>query len=478
MKKNSLAYRLIITFTLILATALIVVAGVLSVWFKQYYFNEKKEQLNKESTIIESAAITYLTLDKSSNLTTLKNVMDFVGKTVDADILVADNMGYTYAVSKSEHEDYKFTNLGIPKEDMEILKEGKSIEYGNVKTGDKSDYVYLKPIFNKEYFSGVIVMIIPAESIVAPIIRVNEVIWITAIIAIIVGGIVVYIYSKKSLIEPIDKVTTVAKRLAKGEVNQRLEIKSNNEIGELAESFNIMAESLQQVDENRRIFISNVSHELRSPMTSIKGFITAILDGVIPKDKEEYYLVIVNDEISRLTRLINDLLDLSAMQAGKLEFNISELELNRIIETTVLKMNQKAASKNIKIEVLLESEKLYVYGDNDRLIQVVTNLVDNAIKYCDENGEVKISTKTKGSKIIVSIFNTSKGIDEYDLTHIWDRFYKVDKARSNKTSTGLGLSIVRNIILQLEEDIWAENVKDKNGEIKGVRFNFTLTKVK
>ena len=136
-------------------------------------------------------------------------------------------------------------------------------------------------------------------------------------------------------------------------------------------------------------------------------------------------------------------------------------------------MNQKSASKNIKIEVLLESEKLYVYGDNDRLIQVVTNLVDNAIKYCDENGEVKISTKTKGSKIIVSIFNTSKGIDEYDLTHIWDRFYKVDKA-----STGLGLSIVRNIILQLEEDIWAENVKDKNGEIKGVRFNFTLTKVK
>ena len=239
-----------------------------------------------------------------------------------------------------------------------------------------------------------------------------------------------------------------------------------------------MATSIEEAELNRREFISNVSHELRSPMTSIKGFITAILDGVIPKDKEEYYLVIVNDEISRLTRLINDLLDLSAMQAGKLEFNISELELNRIIETTVLKMNQKAASKNIKIEVLLESEKLYVYGDNDRLIQVVTNLVDNAIKYCDENGEVKISTKTKGSKIVVSIFNTSKGIDEYDLTHIWDRFYKVDKARSNKTSTGLGLSIVRNIILQLEEDIWAENVKDKNGEIKGVRFNFTLTKVK
>ena len=337
MKKNSLAYRLIITFTLILATALIVVAGVLSVWFKQYYFNEKKEQLNKESTIIESAAITYLGLGKSSNLTTLKNVMDFVGKTVDADILVADHMGYTYAVSKSEHEDYKFTNLGIPKEDMEILKEGKSIEYGNVKTGDKSDYVYLKPIFNKEYFSGVIVMIIPAESIVAPIIRVNEVIWITAIIAIIVGGIVVYVYSKKSLIEPIDKVTTVAKRLAKGEVNQRLEIKSNNEIGELAESFNIMAESLEQVDENRRIFISNVSHELRSPITSIKGFISGILDGVIPKDREGYYLNIVYEETDRLSRLINDLLDISALESGKMKLNKQEIDISNLLKHTVAK---------------------------------------------------------------------------------------------------------------------------------------------
>ena len=471
MKKNSLAYRLIITFTLILATALIVVAGVLSVWFKQYYFNEKKEQLNKESTIIESAAITYLTLDKSSNLTTLKNVMDFVGKTVDADILVADNMGYTYAVSKSEHEDYKFTNLGIPKEDMEILKEGKSIEYGNVKTGDKSDYVYLKPIFNKEYFSGVIVMIIPAESIVAPIIRVNEVIWITAIIAIIVGGIVVYIYSKKSLIEPIDKVTTVAKRLAKGEVNQRLEIKSNNEIGELAESFNIMAESLQQVDENRRIFISNVSHELRSPITSIKGFISGILDGVIPKDREGYYLNIVYEETDRLSRLINDLLDISALESGKMKLNKQEIDISNLLKHTVAKFEGTINQKGLNVDVVLEKEHQYVIGDNDRITQVVTNLIDNAIKYGSENGNVEIDTTSKGNKVYVSVYNDGPLLTKEQLVKIWDRFYKADVSRTNKVSTGLGLPIVRLILTEHGEGIWVENYKDS-----GVKFTFTLTK--
>ncbi|WP_246791632.1 sensor histidine kinase [Clostridium perfringens] len=356
---------------------------------------------------------------------------------------------------------------------MKILKENTPIEQKK-----KNEFIYSKPIFCKGVFTGAVSIVTPLSTLSDSLVRINQIVWMCVAIAIIFSGLSIYFISKKIIIKPLKVINNAAKKIANGEIGNRVNVSYDDEVGELAESFNIMATSIEEAELNRREFISNVSHELRSTMTSIKGFITAILDGVIPKDKEEYYLVIVNDEISRLTRLINDLLDLSAMQAGKLEFNISELELNRIIETTVLKMNQKSASKNIKIEVLLESEKLYVYGDNDRLIQVVTNLVDNAIKYCDENGEVKISTKTKGSKIIVSIFNTSKGIDEYDLTHIWDRFYKVDKARSNKTSTGLGLSIVRNIILQLEEDIWAENVKDKNGEIKGVRFNFTLTKVK
>lgn len=471
MKKSSLAYKLIITFTLILAIALVIVAGVLSIWFKGYYFDQKKDQLNKESTIIESAAISYLTLDKSSNLTTLKNVMDFVGKSVDAEILITDNLGYTYAVSSSEHESYKFSNLGIPKEDMDVLKQGKAIEYGSIKTSTKNDYVYLKPIFNKDYFSGVIVMVIPIDSILDPIIRVNEVIWVTAIIAIILGGIVLYLYSKKSLIEPIGEVATAARRLAKGSVDQRIEVKANNEIGELAQSFNTMAESLQQVDDNRRAFISNVSHELRSPITSIKGFISGILDGVIPRDKEGYYLNIVYEETDRLSRLINDLLDISSLEAGKIKLNKQELDISNLIRHTIAKFEGSINNKCLIVDVVLEKEHQYVIGDNDRITQVVTNLIDNAVKYSHENGNIRINTKSKGDKVFVSIYNDGETLTQEQLVKIWDRFYKADVSRTNKVSTGLGLPIVRLILTEHGEDIWVENYKDT-----GVIFTFTLTK--
>lgn len=471
MKKNSLAYRLIITFTLILATTLVVVAGVLSIWFRHYYFDQKKEQLNEESAIIESAAISYLTSNKSSNLTTLKNVMDFVGKSINAEILITDNLGYTYAVSSSEHENYKFSNLGIPKEDMEILKQGKAIEYGNIKTSTKNDYVYLKPIFNKDYFSGVIVMVIPVDSMLSPMIRVNEVIWITAIIAIIISGVVLYLYSKKLLIEPINEVATAARRLAKGSVEQRLNVKANNEIGELAESFNIMAESLHQVDENRRVFISNVSHELRSPITSIKGFISGILDGVIPRDKEGYYLNIVYEETDRLSRLINDLLDISSLESGKIKLNKQDLDISNLIRHTIAKFEGTINKKGLKVDVMLEKEHQYVIGDNDRITQVITNLIDNAVKYSYENGNIKIDTKSKGDKVFVSIYNDGETLTKEQLVKIWDRFYKADISRTNKVSTGLGLPIVRLILTEHGEDIWVENYKDT-----GVIFTFTLTK--
>lgn len=469
MRCRGLVPKLILTLSVTICITFFIVGIILSSLFREEYYQERLKTLSGEAEVIEQVVNSFM--NSETTLGELDKSISFIGDSLKADIYLIDSYGYIYSVSNEKYDYLKRTK--IDDNDMKTLKENIPIEQKK-----KNEFIYSKPIFYKGVFTGAVSIVTPLSALSDSLVRINQIVWMCVAIAIIFSGLAIYFISKKIIIKPLKVINNAAKKIANGEIGNRVNVSYDDEVGELAESLNIMATSIEEAELNRREFISNVSHELRSPMTSIKGFITAILDGVIPKDKEEYYLVIVNDEISRLTRLINDLLDLSAMQAGKLEFNISELELNRIIETTVLKMNQKAASKNIKIEVLLESEKLYVYGDNDRLIQVVTNLVDNAIKYCDENGEVKISTKTKGSKIIVSIFNTSKGIDEYDLTHIWDRFYKVDKARSNKTSTGLGLSIVRNIILQLEEDIWAENVKDKNGEIKGVRFNFTLTKVK
>jgi len=232
-----------------------------------------------------------------------------------------------------------------------------------------------------------------------------------------------------------------------------------------------MAESLEKIEENRRQFISNVSHEIRSPLTSIKGFISGILDGVIPKEKEQYYLSLAYDETQRLTRLVNDLLDLSAIEAGQLKLRIEEVNINEIIRLTVIKFEQKIKEKKLKADVCLQDDDLYVVGDKDRLIQVVTNLIDNAIKYSDEGENIEVKTKVKGSKVYVSVYNSGANISEEDMKHIWSRFYKADKARSSKVSTGLGLSIVRSILTQLGEDIWVENKQ------QGVMFTFTLKKI-
>ena len=469
MRCRGLVPKLILTLSITICITFFIVGIILSSLFREEYYQERLKSLSGEAEVVEQIANSYM--KNRSTLEELNNSIKFIANSLNADIYIIDGYGYIYSVSNDDHEYLKYTKIDDAK--MKRLRAGKTVEQKN-----KKEFIYSKPIFNRGFFTGAVSIVTPLSVLSSSLLKMNEIIWICVAIAIIFSGLAIYFISKRIIIKPLKLINNAAKKIANGEIGNRVNVSYDDEVGELAESFNMMATSLEEAELNRREFISNVSHELRSPMTSIKGFITAILDGVIPRDKEGYYLNIVNDEIGRLTRLINELLDLSAMQAGKLEFNISELELNRIIETTVLRMNQKATTKNVKIEVVLESDKQYVYGDNDRLIQVITNLVDNAVKYCVEDGEVKVSTKTKGNKVIVSIFNTSEGISEYDLAHIWDRFYKVDKSRSNKTSTGLGLSIVRNIILQLEENIWAENVKDKNGKIKGVRFNFTLTKVK
>ena len=297
------------------------------------------------------------------------------------------------------------------------------------------------------------------------------IIWITVIIEIIISAIVIKIVTKQIIIRPIDDINNVAKRLAKGEVEKRVVVNCNNEIGELAESFNMMAESLEKSDTKRREFISNVSHELRSPITSIKGFIGGILDGVIPRDRENYYLKIVYDEIDRLARLVNDLLDMSAMESGKFNLAITEFDINQVISLCILNLEHKIQEKGLNVKATFHNNRAYVLGDRDRIIQVVTNIIENSIKYSNDDGEIKIDVYSKGEKIYVDIFNSGECIEEKELNKIWDRFYKSDKSRTNKLSTGLGLPIVRSILSQHNEDIWVKNI-----EGKGVSFIFTLKK--
>ena len=471
MKRESLVSKLLIAVTGIVALSFIIIAASLSFWFEGYFFDRRKSLLDNQAQLISSTSIDYLS-NKQNSLASLNNVMNYVSGSLSIDILLADNMGYVYAVSDKSYESLKYTKLQV--ENMDKLKEGKAVEVKDPKErfSDSSEYVYYKPIISKGNFYGFIVMVTPLEQIRAPLNKVYLVIWFSAVIAIASSVVVIYLLAQNILIRPLAEINAVSKRIAKGEVGQRVIIRSNDEIGELGESFNIMADSLEKVDNNRREFISNVSHELRSPITSIKGFIAGILDGVIPRDKENHYLKIVYDEIQRLTRLINKLLDMSAMEEGKVELEISEVEVNSLITRVVMNLENKALDKKLKVDVVFEEKRIFALADRDRLIQVVTNIVDNAIKYSYSGGNIKIYTKVKLNKIYISIYNDGPTISKEDLNNIWQRFYKADKSRTNKLSTGLGLPIVRQIITQHGNDIWVQNSEDG----KGVIFTFTLSR--
>ena len=471
MKRKGLVYKLIITFSGILALILITLALVLSLWFKNYFFRQKIQELDRQSKVISDSVLSYLNGKENSKQNELKDCISFVGNSMDVDILITDNIGYVYEVSSDKFIENKYTNIGVSQKNMDKLKSGLAIEHGGREIMKTSPHTYLKPIFQDSYFRGIIVMITSEQSIRSGLKHVYEIVWLSAIVAVIVAAIIIYYFAKKIIINPLNEINIAARRLARGDVGKRVNITSNDEIGELAHSFNVMAESIEESDKNRRDFISNVSHELRSPITSIKGFVAGILDGVIPKDKENYYLNIVYDEIRRLSRLVIDLLDISAMEEGKFKLNMVEFDINILIKQCIANFDGKIRNKGVNVEVTFGREHEFVYADRDRLIQVLTNIIDNAMKYSNDNGNIKITTNDKGSKVYVSVFNNGPLLKDEELARIWDRFYKSDKARTNKDSTGLGLPIVRLILAQHGEDIWVNNEQD------GVRFTFTISKI-
>lgn len=469
MRKKGLIYKLLLTFSSITAAVMILVGMFLSTWINREYSRQESERASKYIEIIEEATSEFLNKNNEVGYEDLKNTMKIIKVSVDMDSIIVDKQGYVYTVSDERLNYLKYSKLDIKDSDMELLKSGQTLQHNFIRRDDGvKGKAYFRALFSNNNFNGVIILTKPISSVNTS--KLYTIIWLSVLSAVILSSIVAYHFAKKILIKPLSEINNAAKKLAQGEVEKRVYIDSQDEIGDLAESFNIMAESLEKVDTVRREFISNVSHEIRSPITSIKGFVTGIIDGVIPRDRENYYLNIVNDEVSRLSRLVTDLLDISSMESGKFNLNIIKMDINEIITLCTLNLEGKIKEKNIKVDVIFNKNHEYCLGDRDRIIQVVTNILENAIKYGrEQGGRIQIETYAKGEHIYVSIFNNGPNIPREDINKIWERFYKTDKSRTNKISTGLGLSIVRLILTQHNQDIWVNNIPDK-----GVKFTFTL----
>lgn len=471
MKKNSLVDKLTIYISFIIAAVILIIAVVLSITLNNYIFKATRQDLEKDISAISPKVKSYIRLNGEYNLEDLQKSADFVGEMTGAKIVITDNLGYVYLVSSNEDEKMKYSNINLSDEDMDKLKKGDYLEIKDTNLSN-INYTYIEPIIDNDYFAGIISINISINDVMNFYISIWKVSAFLIIGLILLIVIVNRMLIKKFVTNPIEKINLSAQRFSKGEFQQRVNIDSKDEIGQLSHSFNVMASSLEEADRNRRIFISNVSHELRSPITSMKGFVSGILDGIIPKDKENYYLNIVYDEINRLSRLVTDLLDISSLEDNDVILNKVEIDINILIELCLMKLENRIVENDLHVEVIVEKKHQFVYADRDKIIQVLINLLDNSIKYGDKGGYIKIKIEEKGAKVHVSIRNKGPQLSEEEKVKIWDRFYKADKSRTKKDSTGLGLPIVRLILAKHGEDIWVENKED------GVIFTFTLAKLK
>ncbi len=249
-------------------------------------------------------------------------------------------------------------------------------------------------------------------------------------------------------------------------------VTSNDEIGELATAFNNMAASLASGENMRRNFIANVSHELKTPMTTIAGFIDGILDGTIPPEREAYYLRTVSQEVKRLSRLVRTMLDLSRIDSGELRLRPARFDLTNTILVAILSFEKPIEEKRLEIRGLEDSQSLFVDGDPDMIHQVVYNLFENAVKFTNPGGYILVRVEDAPDRTTVRIRNSGHGIEPDEIRMIFDRFYKTDKSRSqDKNGMGLGLYIVKTIVHLHGGEITVSSIVDQYTE-----FSFWIPK--
>lgn len=291
----------------------------------------------------------------------------------------------------------------------------------------------------------------------------------SAALVLVVAFVVCYFTSLR-LTQPLKKMAQAASEYAKGNFEERLNLEGEDEIAELSLALDNMARSLSQFENMRSSFVANVSHELKTPMTTISGFIDGILDGTIPPEKHDYYLKIVSDEVKRLSRLVKSFLDLTRFETGTVILNKTKFDICEMMSTVLIGFEQMINQKNIYVEVYYQEPQILVSADYDMIFQVVYNLVENAVKFCPEGGVITMRAELEKKKVRCSVKNTGEGISAKDINMIFERFYKTDKSRSmDKKGVGLGLYMVRSILVAHGEPIDVDSVEGQYCE-----FSFTL----
>lgn len=337
-------------------------------------------------------------------------------------------------------------------------------------------YVVSVPILDSSAVPvGIVLVSTPTTDTLAALTSLSN-IYLLSSIAVVLVAIGIMIWVARNHSKPLSQMRKAAVAFGHGNLDARVAVKPTypEEIQELALAFNNMAASLQKSEYQRQEFVANVSHELKTPMTTIAGFADGILDGTIPPEKQDHYLQMISDETKRLNRLVRSMLDTARLQENQSipDEQKSRFDVTETAGQVLLSFEQKITSKNLDVQVDMPDYPVYTRAQEDQITQVLYNLVDNAVKFCPETGLLGLRLRTGGNKIYVSVVNSGKTIPSEELPLVFDRFHKLDKSRSeNRDSWGLGLYIVKTIICAHGENI---SVVSRGGQTE---FTFTLPMV-
>ena len=460
-------------------TAILLVAGITVMGFVQmylsmsYFVGERKSAL---SGVVQVAAKQVSLLQQGEDLPQLseedrdrmQQAIGIVSETSDSSLLLADAQGNVVLAAGFDQA----LGAQIPRNVLDQMAGGQKAMFDSGTLGG---------VYDKGQYTAGCVLTDAAGQVRGYAFASSNISALNGYVAdmfstfILSAGLMLLISSLLSVVFttrltlPLRRIAEAARKFGAGDFSTRVPVEGEDEVAQLAVTFNNMAANLEAIDSSRSNFMGNIAHELRTPMTSVKGFVDGMLDGTIPPELYNHYLGVVSQEVGRLTRLIQNMLDISKLEAGEYQVNARSYDVWESITGAALAAEQRIESGRIQIQGLVP-ERTMVYADPDLVHQVVYNLLDNAIKFTPEEGIIRFGVTRSGGQVTVSIWNTGPGIAPEALPFVFDRFFKEDRSRGlNTRGSGLGLHICKVLVNLSGGKIWVES---QEGE--WCRFSFTL----
>lgn len=493
-KGNRLFAKYFVVITAVILLSVFVICSSYIVIATRYWTSEQKNSLQHNAQIVADNSHDILNRFSSvgnnsggdpvdiSPLMVICNTLNQLSNAINADIFIVNTNGTVVFCKETLDKEFEFAqysecrihkNMNIP---YSIMKEAVKDDYSSVSTLDglfkKNQITASSPIVVDGHTVAVVFATEPiAASWYTYVLNTLKIFFMSALIAFVFSFLTVYFLSYK-LTKPLKQMSIATKLYSQGDFSYKVDVKGKDELSELAEAFNSMAMSLSALESSRRSFVANVSHELKTPMTSIGGFIDGILDGTIPQNEHKYYLGLVSDEVKRLSRLVTGMLNMSKLEDGKMPINYTSFDIGSDIFKTLLSFERKIEAKELEILGLDKMESITVRADEDLMMQVIYNLVDNAVKFTPKNGYIEISMRTDNKFAYVTIKNSGSGIERDELGKVFERFYKIDRSRSyDVKGAGLGLYLVKSIVELHSGQI---TVDSKVGEYTEFTFSVPL----